>query len=146
MQSSSVIFVVRKTVSSNDHVYNIQCISGWVWITSLDFSSVFCVRDSSSTAGAMEASMFLIAYGSSSLDLYCFWVTFWLMNPHSALSKDHRSRLWGGHSGGTSKFVSEHFVEGLFHGGCITSWGPIILELYLTKQLQMLCPGQKPVC
>jgi hypothetical protein len=63
------------------------------------------------------------------------------MNPHSALLQDDRSRLRGGRSKSASKFVSEHCIEELFRD-CIMSWGPIFMELYLTKQLQMLCPRQ----
>jgi len=45
-------------------------------------------RQSSSVAGAMETSMFLIAAASSSLDFYGFRANFWFTNPHSALSRD----------------------------------------------------------
>jgi hypothetical protein len=40
----------------------------------------------------MEACIFLIASGSSSLDLHGFHANFWLTNPRSALSQDDISR------------------------------------------------------
>jgi len=91
------------------------------------------MRESSSAAGAMETSMFLIASGSSSLNFYGFRANFWFVKPYGALPQDDISIPWGGHCRGTSKLVSEQFVEELYHGDCIMSWGPIFLELYLTK-------------
>jgi hypothetical protein len=52
---------------------------GTVYI--LEYFAFFHMRQNSSATGAMEASMFLIASGSSSLDFYGFWANFWFMNP-----------------------------------------------------------------
>jgi hypothetical protein len=54
---------------------------GTVYI--LEYFGVFHMRESSSTAGAMEASIFLSASGSSSLHFYGFPADFWFTNPHS---------------------------------------------------------------
>jgi len=84
-----------KLVISINRAYNIQLFLSWEQFTFLEYFGVFRVRQTSSTTGAMEGSMFLIASESSSLDFYGFWANFWFVNPYSALSQDDQSRPWG---------------------------------------------------